>query len=92
MRILCLSIKFPHHEIRWNYDIFRSVRDIDLLPLDIDFNQLKSRVIIKKKKKKKKKIKKPQSTNGFYIMVSLFLNGLKNLKIEFPLLTLTFSF
>ena len=25
MRKLCLSTKFPHHEIRWNYDILRSV-------------------------------------------------------------------
>ena len=24
MRKLCLSTKFPHHEIRWNYGIFRS--------------------------------------------------------------------
>ena len=25
MRKLCLSTKFPHQEIRWNYSIFRSV-------------------------------------------------------------------
>ena len=25
MRKLCLSAKFPHQEIRWNYDIFRSI-------------------------------------------------------------------
>ena len=24
IRKLCLSIKFPHQEIRWNYDILRS--------------------------------------------------------------------
>ena len=26
---LCLSTKFPHHEIKWNYGIFRSVSSID---------------------------------------------------------------
>ena len=27
MRKLCLSTKFPHHEIRWNYGILRSFRN-----------------------------------------------------------------
>ena len=31
MRKLCLSTKFPHQEISWNYGIFRSVKQGDSL-------------------------------------------------------------
>ena len=34
MRKLCLSTKFPHQEIRWNYDILRS--DDSNIPVESD--------------------------------------------------------
>ena len=34
MRKLCLSTKFPHQEIRWNYGILRSVELVKLGKLD----------------------------------------------------------